>query len=143
MNWEATALRPILTSFYATQKNVEDLKNAIRDENRILAIVNQSQPVQVSASEIVLWCDLYPVWIDRPEVINSIPRIKTWMERLNGLESFKSGLGEIFKGKQKNIQWNFSTWYKKASDGSGSNATKRNTEEPPPPPPPPRYIPVQ
>ena len=80
-------------------------------------------------SLLCLWGCLLAVWIDRPEVINSIPRIKTWMERLNALESFKSGLGEIFKGKQKNIQWNFSTWYKKASDCSVSNATKKNTEE--------------
>ena len=90
LDWEANVLRPVLSLFHATKKNGEDIKKVLKA--RILPILEQSDDQLThypklheitSANDIVIWCDLYPIWIDHPEIIGALPRIKIWMEYLN------------------------------------------------------------
>lgn len=119
LDWESSVLRPLLSTYHATKKNGEEIKNALKA--RILPILDQSDdqlthyPQRqeiVSANDIVIWCDLYPIW-NESDIINSLPRVKTWMEYLAGKETFKSGIKAILKSDKK-IKWNFATWNKKA-----------------------------
>ena len=51
----------------------------------------------VSANDVVIWCNLYPIWQENPDIINSLSSLKKWMELLHSKESFKKGLREIVK----------------------------------------------
>jgi hypothetical protein len=73
----------------------------------------------VSANDVVIWCNLYPIWQENPDVINSLSSLKKWMEFLHSKESFKKGLGAIVKnvpGKAliylySTNTYNLSYWY--------------------------------
>lgn len=84
--------------------------------SRILPILDQSEDQLthypsikeiVSANDVVIWCDLYPIWQENPDIFH--PRIKTWLQFLAAKETFQNGINLIFKSKKK---WNFSTWNK-------------------------------
>ncbi len=137
LDWESKVLRPLLQIFHATRKNGEEIKAALK--SRILPILDQSDgPLTnyaqhkdiVSANDIVIWCDLYPLWQDHPDIINAIPRVKTWMEYLGAKESFKSGLSTIFgTNLGKKVKWNFATWNKKANESVAVCCKKEDVGE--------------
>ena len=125
LNWESETLRPILSIYHSTNKVNDDLKKALEDQ--IMPVLVQSEgPLTnypqnkdaVSANDIVIWCDLYPLWQDNHKVFQDLPRVKTWMEYLGSKESFKKGLSIVFKqGYNKKTKLNFSSWNKKVVSG--------------------------
>jgi hypothetical protein len=136
LEWEVTTLRPILSTYFSTKKNQEDLKTALK--TKILPILDQSQdwllhyPQNndiVSVADIVIWCDLYPILHDSPEIIGSIPRVKVWMEYLIQRKPFKDGLEAVILSKGNKKKWNWSSWTRKVNyDGSGSGLKKSQAE---------------
>ena len=128
LHWEMKVLRPLLVTYHSTKKNADEIKNALK--SRILPILDQSEDQLthypqvkeiVSANDIVIWCDLYPIWKEAPEIIQALPRVQQWMAYLAAKPTFQSGLDTIIVSKGKKIKWNFASWLKKVSDMKSSN----------------------
>ena len=136
LDWEMKVLRPLLVTYHSTKKNGEEIKNALK--SRILPILDQSEDQlthypqlkeMVSANDIVIWCDLYPLWKESPELIQSLPRVQQWMAYLASKNTFQKGLETIITSKGKKIKWNFATWMKKVSSVEVKSAAAGQANE--------------
>ena len=115
-------MRPLLNTFQATKKNAEEIKAALK--SKILPILETKNEHQlthypqnsqvVAISDIVIWSDLYPIYVEQPDIFDSLPRIKSWMDHLASLSNFKKGLENVIRSKGNRIKWNYSTWTKKS-----------------------------
>lgn len=123
LKWETTILRPLLNTFQSTKKNAEEIKAALK--SKILPILETKNEHQlthypqnsqvVAISDIVIWCDLYPIYVEQPDIFdNTLPRLKSWMDHLASLPNFKKGLENVIRSKGNRIKWNYSTWSKKS-----------------------------
>ena len=144
LQWEIKTLKPLLNTFYLSKKNGEDVKNALK--TKIVPILNSKSdqklihysqhPNVVSISDIVIWCDLYPLYLENPELINDIPKVTEWMKHLNSRPSFQNGLQSVIKSKGNRVKWNFSSWIKKSHAAevtlptSGTGNTKKSAAVP-------------
>ena len=116
-------MRPLLNTFQSTKKNAEEIKSALK--SKILPILETKNEHQlthypqssqvVAISDIVIWCDLYPIYVEQPDIFdNTLPRLKSWMDHLASLPNFKKGLENVIRSKGNRIKWNYSTWSKKS-----------------------------
>ena len=119
-------LKPLLNTYYISKKNGEDVKSALK--TKIVPMLNSKSDKQlihysqhpnvVSIGDIVIWCDLYPLNLENPELINGIPKVTEWMKHLSSRQSFQNGLQSVIKSKGNRVKWNFSSWFKKSHAGA-------------------------
>ena len=143
MQWEIKTLKPLLNTFHLSKKNGEDVKSALK--TKIVPILNSKSDKQlihysqhpnvVSISDIVIWCDLYPLYSENPDLINGIPKVTEWMKHLNSRPSFQNGLKSVIQSKGNRVKWNFSSWIKKSHAAevtvpSGTSSTKKSSAVP-------------
>ena len=136
-------LKPLLNTFYLSKKNGEDVKSALK--TKIVPMLNSKSDKQlihysqhpnvVSISDIVIWCDLYPLYFENPDLINGIPKVTEWMKHLNSRPSFQNGLKSVIQSKGNRVKWNFSSWIKKSHAAevtvpSGTGSTKKSSAVP-------------
>ena len=132
-----------MNTFHLSKKNGEDVKSALK--TKIVPILNSKSDKQlihysqhpnvVSISDIVIWCDLYPLYFENPDLINGIPKVTEWMKHLNSRPSFQNGLKSVIQSKGNRVKWNFSSWIKKSHAAevtvpSGTSSTKKSSAVP-------------
>ena len=111
-------MRPLLNLYHTTKKFGDDLKGVLKD--KLLPLLGQNERLtksdkNTSVSDIVIWCDLYPLYVENSDFISTMPKLKSWMDSLLSQPTFKKGLDCTIKTKGNKIKWNFSTWCKKTN----------------------------
>ena len=133
LEWELGVLRPLISVYLITRKNGEEIKKVL--QNRIDPFLDRNEGQLticancVSVSDIVIWCDLYPLWRENSELFGSLPKVKQWMVELGEKESFQKAIDVAITSKGKKVKWNFATWLKSAgaSDAKPSSTASAAT----------------
>ena len=144
LEWEVLVLKPVLIPYLQNilvNKKADGMKEEVqaRIKSKLLPLLEQNKSClcqyvsngTVSVVDIVVWCDLYPLYSDKnlSVVISEIPALKDWMDKLSSRPSFQKGIADIFQVKTPRswASWTRTSSFK-AETGSTTTAARNEDE---------------